>query len=547
MEERPVKEAENRLAGFNRERDSIVREVERRVVGARVAAAAHGGDASLEYVLNEVAYEEVRRLESGLATAGEKKRLGAWRELARALGGMSERDKQAQLEALVHEYADDIAGKFDERVYRFAKGILPALLGGVLAPSILPRVLLDGLAQGGGIGDLAGKVLVEGPLDALRTCADRGTLVVTPTHSSNMDSVVLGWSLQRAGLPPVTYGAGKNLFANKFLGYFMHNLGAYRVDRRLRHGLYKEVLKTYSTVLLERGYHSLFFPGGTRSRSGGVEQRLKLGLLGTALAAWQENLRAGAPQRRVYVVPCTINYAIALEAETLIDDHLAEEGKHRYIIEDDEFSSLGRLVDYSRKVLAMEGGLVIRYGAPLDPFGNAVDELGESRDARGRQVDPATYVTDRAGAVVADGQRDAEYVRGLGDELVRAYRKLTLFMPTHLVARALFDRIAARARTRDVYRLLRLSADQLVTEAELCADVDRLRHRLEARPELGALPERVARMAAGDLVEDALAAFRAYHVRPVAERDRDRVAVRHMRLLHYYQNRTAHIPAEAAS
>ena len=53
----------------------------------------------------------------------------------------------------------------------------------------------------------------------------------------------------------------------------MHNLGAYRVDRRLKHGLYKDVLKTYSCVLIERGYHSLFFPGGTRSRIGGVERR----------------------------------------------------------------------------------------------------------------------------------------------------------------------------------------------------------------------------------------------------------------------------------
>jgi glycerol-3-phosphate O-acyltransferase len=59
------------------------------------------------------------------------------------------------------------------------------------------------------------------------------------------------------------------------------------------------VLKEYSTVLLEHGYHSLFFPGGTRSRSGGVERRLKLGLLGTALAAYQNHLRGGQPQRRL--------------------------------------------------------------------------------------------------------------------------------------------------------------------------------------------------------------------------------------------------------
>ena len=70
-----------------------------------------------------------------------------------------------------------------------------------------------------------------------------------------MDSVVFGFALERAGLPPATYGAGKNLFTNPVLSYFMHNLGAYRVDRRLKHVLYKDVLKAYSCVLIENGYH----------------------------------------------------------------------------------------------------------------------------------------------------------------------------------------------------------------------------------------------------------------------------------------------------
>lgn len=536
---RPIVEAENRLARFGRERDAICADVVRRVVDARFLAAARGGDARLEYVLNDAAYHEIRRLESGLASSSERRRLGEWRDLARRLGGMSEADKRARVQALVEEYVHDVVGNFNERVYRFAKGVLPAVLGGLLAP----QSLTEGFR---GLGDLGGRIVVDGPLDVLRACADRGTLVVVPTHSSNMDSVVLGWSLQHAGLPPVTYGAGKNLFSNRFIGFFMHNLGAYRVDRRLRHALYKDVLKEYSTVLLERGYHSLFFPGGTRSRSGAVERRLKLGLLGTAITAYVNHVRAGAPERRLYVVPATINYGIVLEAETLIDDYLAEEGKHRYIIEDDEFSSLGRLVDFARKILSMEGALVIRYGAPLDPFGNPGDPEGESRDGRGRRVDPARYVTDRDGRVVDDRQRDAEYTRLLGDALLDAYRRLTVLMPTNLVARVLFDRIARAQATRDVYRLLRLTGEIEVPIDVVRKDVERWRRAIAARPEMGALHERTARMRTGDLVAEALEAFRAYHTRPVAERDGERVVVRHLPLLLYYQNRTAHLAGAEA-
>ena len=51
----------------------------------------------------------------------------------------------------------------------------------------------------------------------------------------------------------------------------MHNLGAYTVDRRKRDPLYKRVLKEYATMTLELGYDYLFFPGGSRSRSGAIE------------------------------------------------------------------------------------------------------------------------------------------------------------------------------------------------------------------------------------------------------------------------------------
>src|ERR1700743_2593211 len=115
------------------------------------------------------------------------------------------------------------------------------------------------------------------------------------------------------------------------------------------HGLYKDVLKTYSTVMIERGYHSLFFPGGTRSRSGGVERKLKLGLAGAGVEAFVRTTVRGKTQP-VFFVPSTINYLLTLEAETLIDDFLQEEGKARYIIEDDESAKVGRIAAFMNKL-----------------------------------------------------------------------------------------------------------------------------------------------------------------------------------------------------
>ena len=102
------------------------------------------------------------------------------------------------------------------------------------------------------------------------------------------------------------------------------------------------------------------------------------GLLGTAVRAYVGNLRARSDKPNLYIVPCTLSYKLVLEAETLIDDYLKEVGKSRYIIEDDEFSRLDRWIAFFRKLVGTEGACVIRFGRPLDPFGNPVDEDGSS-------------------------------------------------------------------------------------------------------------------------------------------------------------------------
>jgi len=323
------------IFGFNRARSSIVDEVVQRVCS---------GVRDPLHTLNDAAYLETRRL--GQSGGHE---LAEWRTLAGALGKMDDAALRAKLEELTRRYAWDIAGNFDPRVYKFASKIAAPLIGALMSP----RATLRNIHHSFDLTSLDSRLLVQGPREHIRKLSEKGTIIHVPTHLSNLDSVVFGFALERAGLPPATYGAGKNLFTNPILSYFMHNLGAYRVDRRLKHVLYKDVLKAYSCILIERVYHSLFFPGGTRSRSGGVERRLKLGLAGTGVEAFARTTARGKSQP-VYFVPSTINYLLTLEAETLIDDFLQEEGKARYIIEDDESTRLSRIASFMNKLLGLD-------------------------------------------------------------------------------------------------------------------------------------------------------------------------------------------------
>jgi glycerol-3-phosphate O-acyltransferase len=521
------------IFGFNQAREALVEEVVARVTeGAR----------DPQLLLNDAAYMEMRRLE---AKGGAE--LAEWRSMARKLGKLKKDEILALLRDLSGRYARDVAGNFDPRVYGFATRAMPALLGSILSPrgaiKNLPRVLaaMRPGQFGAALATLDDRIIVQGPTGDIRKLAELGTLIFVPTHLSNLDSVVFGFALERAGLPPATYGAGKNLFTNPVLSFFMHNLGAYRVDRRLKHALYKDVLKAYSCVLIEHGYHSLFFPGGTRSRSGGVERKLKLGLAGTGIEAFSRTAARGKPQP-VFFVPATINYLLTLEAETLIDDFLQEEGKARYIIEDDESTRLGRWTTFAQKLLGLDGSCVIRFSQPIDCFGNAVDAEGRSHDGRGRVIDATSYVMGPGDKPVRDAARDAQYTRELGEVICAAYKRDTVVMSTHLVAAAAFERLrSSLGRPGDVFAMLRHKDDVAVSRAELARDVEALQDRaraLDKKRELVLAPN-VLSADGATLIRDALRAFAGYHTQPVLEPRGADLVLADTRLLFYYQNRLA--------
>ncbi|MCO5279209.1 MAG: 1-acyl-sn-glycerol-3-phosphate acyltransferase, partial [Saprospiraceae bacterium] len=106
----------------------------------------------------------------------------------------------------------------------------------------------------------------------------------------------------KLGIPGPAYGAGLNLYNYGPAAYFMNRLGAYRVDRRKKSVIYLTTLAGMSKLAIQNGTHSLFFPGGTRSRSGTLEDKLKLGLLNSVIESQRAIYEEGRDEK-VYVVP----------------------------------------------------------------------------------------------------------------------------------------------------------------------------------------------------------------------------------------------------
>ena len=519
-----------RIFHFMEERDAIIRDVVERVVGDVIASGRRNADAGLDYVLNEAAFLEMKRQQKSSSKL-DIRPYDFWQNVARTISRSDDAQKVRVLRELVAAYAEDVAGKFTPSVYRFATKVLPVGLA-ALFNAASPENLVGSWRK------LSERIILEGSIPHLRALAEIGTIVVVPTHSSNLDSIVVGWALEEAGLPPMTYGAGKNLFSNPLTSFFMHNLGAYKVDRRIGHGIYKQVLKVYSEVLLERGFHSLFFPGGTRARSNVVESRLKLGLLGTALAAYRNNLIARKPKPKIFICPLTINYNLTLEAETLIGEHLRTDGGARYIIEDDEFADLGRVAAFISKTMQMEYTLYLRFGEPIDPFGNPVDIAGISRDPHERAVDIERYLW-RDGEVVADARRDAAYTVECGAAVARSFRRNNVIVSSTFVAAVVFSALRDAYPTLDLYRLLRVARGELVTNEAILRRATRLQAALRdaARSQRIALSHDVERLAPDALIERGAKILGSFHTTPVLRTASNGLEIGQPELLHFYANR----------
>jgi glycerol-3-phosphate O-acyltransferase len=496
------------------------------------ARLVHLDDDAVAALLADAIYQERRRMAAnrGRWTEQDRAEAALIDEVAPATG-QGRSAQEAAIHTLVDRYTQEIHNRFSDRTYRFATKVLPGALTRLLTAAE-PRELF------GADFDPTSRIQIGGPVALINKLARTHTLLLTPTHVSNLDSPLLGYALFAGGLPPFLYGAGLNLFDNPVMAAFMSRLGAYTVDRRKKHEIYKETLKDYSIEALTRRCHSLFFPGGTRARNGMVEKRVKKGLLGTGLAAWQEGLAAGRPDSEILVVPCTLSIALVLEAETLIEDALAEEGKSRYIITDDEFSEPRTIATFARRVLNLDASVHVRFGRPLDVLGNPVDDEGQTLDPSGAVVDRRRYITNAAGQVVSDAQRDQAYTARLAEKLVGAWHRDNTVLDTHVAAFAAWGLLKRRFPRLDMWKLCLLQPrETALPRGELLSAMERVRQGVLDRVAAGTLHHALGPGDAEALCDRAIGTFASFHRRQALSHGLPGTLHVDPRLALYYGNR----------
>ncbi len=494
--------------------------------------------------LEVTVYREQQRMKRNRWRADAKDEPAFWagvkEEIAKIGQDLSEESQRKAddiLYRIIFRYSDEIAGNFKTSSYRVTRELLRFWFSRLLNGARVKKFGAFFRSQ----YTLRDKIHIVGKVKQLRRLAKIGTVVMVPTHFSNLDSVLIGWVIHSLGLPAFIYGAGLNLFNIKIFAYFMNSLGAYKVDRRKKNLPYLETLKAYSTLAIQKGAHSLFFPGGTRSRSGLIEKQLKLGLLSSTIEA-QRNLflqeEPDQPVRRIFIVPVTLNYHFVLEAPDLIDDYLSVKGQERYIPEQDKYGSW-QLLQFLFKFFTKGSNISVSIGRGLDVLGNYVDDNGNSLDAHGRIINTRDYFLTNS-TIAVEKQREDQYTRMLSHRIISEYHRINRVFSSHLVAFVAFELWQKQHPKLDLFGLLRLPEEDLELRYEDFRNACRnVRKRIYELKEEKKANHATHLMVDIDLViRHGLENVGIFHLkRPLLFNKEGNIITRDLNTLYYYHNR----------
>lgn len=441
------------------------------------------------------------------------------------------------LQKITNRYSAEIASNFKASHYKFTRRVVTFGFSRLLNAARVKGFKSIFSNQ----YTLQDKIQITGHTDQIRDLATKGTIVMVPTHFSNLDSILIGWIISVLGMPPFIYGAGLNLFNISIFAYFMNALGAYKVDRRKKNLLYLETLKSYSKEAIQFGCHSLFFPGGTRSRSGMIESKLKLGLLSTAIEAQRANFENGINDvsGKIFIVPVTINYHFVLEAPGLIRDYLSMTGQERYYKENDEFSTSYKISKFLVKFFTKGSDISVSIGQAMDVLGNYVDQDGNSLDKRGRIIHTRDYFVSE-GKVTVDPQREEEYTHMLGKRIVEEFHRINRVFSSHLVAFVAFEMLKARNSKLDLFDLIRLPEEEISIPYEefkaACQLVMDKILELKSQNLIDVAPHLNRSM--DEIIHHGLDNVGMYHAkRPLIRSAKGDILTEDMSLLYFYHNR----------
>lgn len=162
-------------------------------------------------LIEQVLFQERNRLRDNPWKVDTKKEKKFWRGVRkRLLQTESETSqnvaisRESLITDIIEQYANEIVAKFVPAVFKFSSNTLFFFFNRLLNAAVERWWRFLGSRY-----RLHQRIQVFGDAELIRDLSQKGTLIVMPTHFSNLDSILVGFAMDSImGLPSFSYGAG---------------------------------------------------------------------------------------------------------------------------------------------------------------------------------------------------------------------------------------------------------------------------------------------------------------------------------------------------
>ena len=175
-----------------------------RLVNHTYRKLAYKYDNDFEDLLEKTIYQERIRIKRKPWRVDPPNEEAFWNRLKTRLGKAKRYKSENKLKEferksiyrIIQRYAEEIVGSFEPKTYLFARKFLTALFNILLGENLLKWFWKLWHRK----DHLHHALKVYGDIDQVRNLAQRGTIILLPTHFSNLDSILIGTYLtQRWG------------------------------------------------------------------------------------------------------------------------------------------------------------------------------------------------------------------------------------------------------------------------------------------------------------------------------------------------------------
>lgn len=306
----------------------------------------------------------------------------------------------------------------------------------------------------------------ENGLERAMGAAAQFPVVLTPSHKSHVDYLVLSYVLWQRGyaVPLVAAGANLSFFP---LGPLFRRAGAFFLRRSVKGDkVYATAFRAYLKKLIHDGIHHEFFPEGGRSRTGKLLTP-KLGLF-----SWQVDAVIEGARNDLYFVPVAIDYEKVVESSA----HSAELKGGEKKPED-----LKALLQAPKVLADKYGRIHLKFDAPI-----SLAALAKERGL------------DLASGTVTEDQKKG-LVRALSHRVMFGISKVSTVTPQALVASALLAHRKRGTTATEVQERVGFLRDMLL---DLGAPLSKQLEGAPASPAtLGPVSEAIAMFSGESLVK----------------------------------------------